>query len=226
MSDLVTVTGMVLKVAPLAENDKRLVILTKERGKIAAFAKGVRRQNSPLQAACRPFCFGEFTMYEGRTSYTVRSAEISNYFEALGNDMELVCYASYFAELADYYTRENNDERQMLLLLFQSFRALEKETLPNGLVRLIYEMKAMAVNGEYAPQLPFELCQATLYTLEYIVASPVEKLYTFRVSDQVMKELGRAVGWLRQRFIDRQFHSLKVLESMTAFPGPADSPQL
>jgi len=52
--------------------------------------------------------------------------------------MELVCYASYFAELADYYTRENNDERQMLLLLFQSFRALEKETLPNGLVRLIY----------------------------------------------------------------------------------------
>ena len=140
--------------------------------------------------------------------------------------MELVCYASYFTELADYYTRENNDERQMLLLLFQSFRALEKETLPNGLVRLIYEMKAMAVNGEYAPQLPFEVCQATLYTLEYIVASPVEKLYTFRVSDQVMKELGRAVGWLRQRFIDRQFHSLKVLESMTAFSGLADSPQL
>jgi len=62
--------------------------------------------------------------------------------------------------------------------------------------------------------------------LKYIVASPVEKLYTFRVSDQVMKELGRAVGWLRQRFIDRQFHSLKVLESMTAFSGLADSPQL
>lgn len=223
MSDLVTVTGMVLKVAPLLENDKRLVILTKERGKIAAFAKGVRRQNSPLQAACRPFCFGEFMLYEGRTSYTVRSVEIANYFENLGNDMELVCYASYFAEFADYYTRENNDERQMLLLLFQSFRALEKETLPNRLVRLVYEMKAMAINGEYAPQLPFEVSQATLYTLEYIITSPVEKLYTFRVSDQVLKELGEAVGWFRQRFIDRRFHSLEVLESMTAFSGTTDS---
>ncbi len=222
MSDLVTVTGMVLKVTPLAENDKRLVILTKERGKIAAFAKGVRRQNSPLQAACRPFCFGEFTLYEGRTSYTVRSVEITNYFETLGNDMELVCYASYFAEFADYYTRENNDERQMLLLLFQSFRALEKETLPNLLVRLIYEMKAMAISGDYEPRLPFEACQATLYTLEYIIASPVEKLYTFRVSDQVLKELGAAVGWFRQKFIDRRFHSLEVLESMTAFSGFTD----
>ena len=222
MSDLVTVTGMVLKVTPLAENDKRLVILTKERGKIAAFAKGVRRQNSPLQAACRPFCFGEFTLYEGRTSYTVRSVEITNYFETLGNDMELVCYASYFAEFADYYTRENNDERQMLLLLFQSFRALEKETLPNLLVRLIYEMKAMAISGDYEPRLPFEACQATLYTLEYIIASPVENLYTFRVSDQVLKELGAAVGWFRQKFIDRRFHSLEVLESMTAFSGFTD----
>lgn len=222
MSDLVTVTGMVLKVTPLAENDKRLVILTKERGKIAAFAKGVRRQNSPLQAACRPFCFGEFTLYEGRTSYTVRSVEITNYFETLGNDMELVCYASYFAEFADYYTRENNDERQMLLLLFQSFRALEKETLPNLLVRLIYEMKAMAISGDYEPRLPFEACQATLYTLEYIIASPVEKLYTFRVSDQVLKELGAAVGWFRQKFIDKRFHSLEVLESMTAFSGFTD----
>lgn len=222
MSDLVTVTGMVLKVAPLLENDKRLVILTKERGKIAAFAKGVRRQNSPLQAACRLFCFGEFTLYEGRTSYTVRSVEITNYFETLGNDMELVCYASYFAEFADYYTRENNDERQMLLLLFQSFRALEKETLPNLLVRLIYEMKAMAISGDYEPRLPFEACQATLYTLEYIIASPVEKLYTFRVSDQVLKELGAAVGWFRQKFIDRRFHSLEVLESMTAFSGFTD----
>lgn len=222
MSDLVTVTGMVLKVTPLAENDKRLVILTKERGKIAAFAKGVRRQNSPLQAACRPFCFGEFTLYEGRTSYTVRSVEITNYFETLGNDMELVCYASYFAEFADYYTRENNDERQMLLLLFQSFRALEKETLPNLLVRLIYEMKAMAISGDYESRLPFEACQATLYTLEYIIASPVEKLYTFRVSEQVLKELGATVGWFRQKYIDRRFHSLEVLESMTAFSGFSD----
>ncbi len=217
MSDLLTVTGMVLSSMPLGESDRRLVLLTRERGKIAAFAKGVRRQASPLQAACRPFSFGNFTLYEGRSSYTVRSAEITNYFENLSSQMELVCYASYFAEMADYYTRENNDERQMLLLLYQSFRALEKENLPNLLVRYIYELKTMVISGEYDRRFPFPICQATEYTIDYIIASPVEKLYTFLVSPQVLEELGKAVKWLRNRFIDRKFHSLEVLETMVSF---------
>ena len=75
------VTGMVLSVMPIGEYDRRVMILTKERGKICAFARGVRRSTSHLLASTQIFAFGEFFVTEGRNAYTLTGAEISHYFE-------------------------------------------------------------------------------------------------------------------------------------------------
>ena len=51
-------------------------------------------------------------------------------------------YAFYFLEFADFYTREANDEREMLKLLYQTMRVLTKKIIPFELVRYIFELKA------------------------------------------------------------------------------------
>lgn len=219
MQDLVKVTGMVLKAEPAGEYDKRIVILTKEKGKITCFVKGARRQGNRFMAATDPFCFGEFRLYPGRTAYNMSEARISNYFEAMRTDFEAACYGMYFLELMNYYTRENNDEKEMLKLLYQSVKALLKDNIPNELVRYIFEIKAIVLEGEY-PGIEDnnkkigDYNDSTVYAVNYIVDSGIEKLYTFMVTDNVLKELEEISGRLVYRTIDREFKSLEILNAL------------
>ena len=148
MGQNIVVTGMVLQVMPIGEYDKRITLLTKERGKITAFARGARRPNSQLLAATNPFSFGEFELFEGRSSYSIAKATIQNYFRELTEDFDVTYYGFYFLEFAEYYCQENNDEREMLKLLYQSLRALISPAYDNRLVRSVFELKALAINGE------------------------------------------------------------------------------
>ncbi len=149
MRDAVTLTGIVLSSAPSGEYDKRVVILTKERGKITAFARGARRPNSALLASTGSFAFGTFLLFEGRDAYRLVQANITNYFSELMSDFSGAYYGMYFCELADYFTQENNDEIQIMKLLYQSLRALSKKTLNKELVRYIFELKIFTYGGEY-----------------------------------------------------------------------------
>lgn len=215
MQEAITVTGMILSQTPIGEYDRRVCILTKERGKISAFAKGARRSGSRFMAATNPFCFGEFKLYEGKSSYNVMEVNISNYFEQLRSDYIGAYYGMYFLEIADYYTRENNDEKEMLKLLYQTLRALVHPSIPNPLVRAVFEIKAVAVNGEF-PGVPGDKTweESTVYAVDFIAASLVEKLYTFSVTDKVLLELQEIGERCRKRFFNKEFKSLEILETL------------
>lgn len=215
MQNLDFVTGIVLKAEPIGEYDKRLVILTKERGKITAFTKYARKPGNKLMAPSNPFCFGRFKVYEGRSAYTVSEADISNYFENLRMDFEGAYYGMYFMEICDYYGRENNDDSQMLKLLYQSLRALSASSLPRKLVRCVFECKVIMINGEFR-NLKEEkrFHETTLYTITYIWNTPIEKLYTFTLKENILEELQQYCKELCRCTWDRDFKSLEILENL------------
>lgn len=216
MHDLVTVTGMILKSEPIAEYDRRLVILTLQRGKITCFAKGARKQGSKFMAATNVFCFGEFTLYEGRSSYSLNNVLITNYFEELRQNFEGACYGMYFLELMDYYTLENADEVSMLKLLYQSVRALIHDAYDNRLIRSIVELKTLVLNGEYAGIKDFNtsFLESTIYTLKFIETTPPEKLFSFGVKEEVLKELEGISRTLIEKNLDRNMKSAEILDNL------------
>ena len=213
MQEYVIVTGIILKTQNVGESDRRVTILTNTRGKIGAFARGARKPTSRFAATTGPFCFGTFKLYEGRDSYNLAEAEIQNYFEDFRTDYVAACYAGYFAEIADYYCRENNDEREMMKLFYQSLRALGSESIPKALVRAIYELKSIVINGEY-PGAPVECTDSARFALDYIRDSSIERLYTFVLTENVAKEVEEIADRYRNRLMEHRFKSLEILNAL------------
>ena len=146
--DQIILTGMVWEASPSGDYDRRLVILSKERGKIVAFARGARRQGSTLLACTQPFTLARFRMVEGRSAYNVTGFEGVKFFPELTQDVELTCYGCYMCEFAEYMTEENNDESRVLTLLYQSLRALTNPKIGPKLARVVFAMKMLYLNGE------------------------------------------------------------------------------
>lgn len=215
MRDYIIVTGMILKISPVNDYDRRLVVLTKERGKITVFARGARRQGNKSMAATNPFCFGTFKLFEGKDAYNLIECEITHYFEQLRDDFEGMCLGSYFLEYADYYARENNDETLLLKLLFQSVRAILKDTISNRLVRAVFEIKVLCINGEF-PGIPTDrkLLEGTAYAVGFIEKSTIEKLYSFALSDAVLDELSLLASYYTSKYTDKHFLSLDLVENL------------
>ena len=53
---------------------------------------------------------------------------------------------------------------------------------------------------------------STIYTMQYVISSKLEKLYTFTVSNKVLAEFSEIMDCHMARFIDKKFNSLEMLE--------------
>ena len=151
MNDLIFATGTILRADPQGERDKRIVIESRELGKITAFARGVQRPGNALMAAANPFVTGKFTLAAGASAYRLVDAEVMEYFRGLAGLLPGAYYGFYFLDLVDYYGREGIDGTDMLNLLYLSLKALLNENLEDELIRRIFELRLFVLNGDFAP---------------------------------------------------------------------------
>jgi DNA repair protein RecO (recombination protein O) len=147
MPNRISVNAIVLSVTPVGEADKSVTLLSREHGKLSAFAKGARKPTAHLAAATEPFVFGLFHIILGKSSNQVVGVDVGNYFEPLRGDVIRTCYGLYLCEFAMHMSAEGVDETDAVKLLYRALEALAKGVADPALIRAAYEMKLMQISG-------------------------------------------------------------------------------
>jgi len=69
------------------EADRILTLYTRERGRVAAIAKGARRPRSKLGGRLEPFSLVHVVLYPGRTLYTITGVETIRTFQGVRDEL-------------------------------------------------------------------------------------------------------------------------------------------
>ena len=148
------VEAVVLRTHKLGEADRIITLLSRERGKIRAVAKGVRRTRSRFGARLEPFSRVQLLIAPGKNLDIITQAESLNvYGEALVLDYPLWTIGQTILETADRISSEEGVpiETQYLLLV-GALKSLTEKEHDGQLVLNAYLLRALSLAG-YAPVL-------------------------------------------------------------------------
>ena len=146
--------AIVLRTHKLGEADRIITFLTRERGKIRAVAKGVRRTKSKFGARLEPFSRVDLLMHEGKNLDIITQAESLNaYGQELAIDYTLWTAGQTMLETADRLASEESVAAEaQYLLLVGALRTLVGGEHVSTLVLDAYLLRALSLAG-YSPSL-------------------------------------------------------------------------
>lgn len=146
---LYNINAIVLKRADFGETDRILTLLSKERGKTAAIAKGSRKPISRLSGATESIIYVRYQLAAGMNLDVVTQAEIKESFPRIHSDLFRIAYASYLAEMMDQFTDRDQVNPETFELLLSSLYLLERLNDPEVVARM-FDLQLMKELG-YEP---------------------------------------------------------------------------
>jgi len=143
--------AVVLKHRRLGDADRIVTLLTPRRGKIDVVAKGLLRSRSKMAGHLEPLTLCEVVLAHGRSMDLVTQAQSVEPVVALHNELELLSTGMYLLELADRFTVEDADAREVFELVEVSLRRLARGDGVQLVTRL-FELGVLGATG-FRPEL-------------------------------------------------------------------------
>ena len=140
--------SIVLRHYPLSESCRIVVFFTREHGKLRAVADGIKKPQNHFAGALEPFNHAkvEFWFREGKDLGRIRNVDLIGVFPGKVMDILRIYLCTYFAEIINETTQENQANHALFRLLLASMKAASASNPTAALVRY-FEIWALKLNG-------------------------------------------------------------------------------
>ena len=171
----IKVKGIVLSESNMGDYDKMVTILTPNLGKISCAAKGARRPKSLLLAGTQLFCFADYIVYKGTSTYHINSSETIEMFYNLRTDLDKLKYAIHVNKIVQDVTDENENCYKILQLYLNTLYTISETDKDMDLTISIFKLKLLCLLG-FTPRI-----------MECVNCKQKEDLHFFSIRDNGLK---------------------------------------
>ena len=209
---LYTADALVLRTYKLAEADRIVVFLTRDRGKKRGVAQGARRARSKFRAALEPLTEVRVAYFESER----RELVSLNYAEPVRSPLstgsiDSLGYSHYFAELIDACAADADADERLFRLGCSVLDVLAGGGAGDPLARY-FECWLLRLQGIYPTNLSFSPgAMAFIDATRQVSPADAGRLGT---SSQVLRELERKHQALITSHLEKELKSVRVINEM------------
>lgn len=238
------VNGIVIKETDAGETGKRIVVLTKEHGKMLLSARGSKKLKSGTMAATQLFSYCEFTLYEGRGFFSITQADVIESFYEIRNNFDRLSYGAYILELTERAAFEELENNSSFDLLLRTLFVLSKGRQNPRLITVIYiirllkecgfmseafctecgeEIEDFAYYSEYndglfcphcADGCRYKLGSGAVKSVKHILECDMPVLFSFKVDEDVLRQLWTFADISRRKYLGEYYKTLDYINNM------------
>ncbi len=237
---------MITKEVKYGEGSKIVTVITEDMGKISAITSRTKSGKGKYIPSLQLFSYSRLVLFKGSEKglYHINESDIIEPFKEIREDLIKIIYASYFGDVANRVTVENETDKEFLRLLLNIFYALSKRE-DYDKIKTVFEWKTAALEG-YAPY--FESCgdcggEQVLYldiahgrglcqscgenisgvvkmnrdfimAVKYICEADFSKMLSFDMSEKMLEYLNQISEIYLQTHLDYKFKTLDYLKKM------------
>lgn len=241
MNEDVKLKGIVVKSAPMGDNDRMLTVLTRERGVISISAKGVKSLKNKNSQGVMPLCYSDFVLKEKGDIFSLVAADAVERFYNLRENVVALSYGVYFAQLAAFTVGRNNPCEDEMRLLLNTLYLLTKAPERCTVLCCAFELKICEYAG-IAPYMDscscgeeglyFDVCEGECVcslhkketarrispsakaVCEYVQNSDLKEALLFNTDEKIAKEVSELIEAFLTHQLGRLPKSLEYIKKV------------